>query len=309
MFYACLVSGILLCFSFDKAGSKTALFDLLSMKKKEIVLHSKHHDRRFGVDIRYKENKNSCPVIIFVHGFKGFKDWGTFDLVADYFAGKNYVFVKLNLSHNGTTPEAPTEFADLEAFGSNNFTIEMDDLGVLIDYLHENPVPQADLSRIALVGHSRGGALVLLKTSEDKRIKAVATWAAVSDLRKMFPEHQIPEWKEKGVHYIYNSRTGQNMPLYYQLCEDFMANAERFDVATAVRNLHQPMIAFHGTADQTLIVEMAYHLKQWNPDAELVIMKNADHTFGSYHPYNRAVLPADMQQVVGKTHDFFKDHL
>ena len=87
---------------------------------KNASIQSKHHNRSITYDIRYIENGQPKPILIFVHGFKGFKDWGPFNLVSEYFADLKYVFLKFNLSHNGTTPEAPLEFADLEAFGENN---------------------------------------------------------------------------------------------------------------------------------------------------------------------------------------------
>ncbi len=52
------------------------------------TLTSKHHNRAFIYDARYLKNGKKKPVIIFVHGFKGFKDWGTFNLLADEFAMK-----------------------------------------------------------------------------------------------------------------------------------------------------------------------------------------------------------------------------
>ena len=58
-----------------------------------------------------------------------------FNLMADEFAKNEFIFYEINLSHNGTTPEKLTDFADLEAFGNNNFTIELADLKDSIDYL------------------------------------------------------------------------------------------------------------------------------------------------------------------------------
>src|SRR6185312_7221771 len=67
------------------------------------------------LDIFFENDTKQKPVIIYAHGFNGFKDWGNFDLIAEKFAKHNYVFVKFNFSHNGTTPEHVEEFADLEA--------------------------------------------------------------------------------------------------------------------------------------------------------------------------------------------------
>lgn len=64
-----------------------------------------------------------------------------------------------NFSHNGTTPEQPADFADLEAFGHNNYTKELDDLGMVIGHVCGGglfPPGKADTGRIYLLGHSQG---------------------------------------------------------------------------------------------------------------------------------------------------------
>ncbi|UOQ74779.1 alpha/beta hydrolase family protein [Hymenobacter cellulosilyticus] len=128
----------------------------------EFLLSSPHHERPFAADARFRPDGHPKPVVVFVHGFKGFKDWGHFNVLADYFAAHGFVFVKLNLSHNGVVPGGTGDLEDLEAFGRNNFSLELGDLGCLLDYLTGPasvlPAAEADLSRIYLVGHSRGVA-------------------------------------------------------------------------------------------------------------------------------------------------------
>jgi hypothetical protein len=65
------------------------------------------------LDYYYGELSNKMPLIIFCHGYKGFKDWGAWDLVAEEFANNNFVFVKFNFSHNGGTAKNPIDFPDL----------------------------------------------------------------------------------------------------------------------------------------------------------------------------------------------------
>ena len=52
----------------------------------------------------------------------------------DYFVKAECIFVKINFSHNGGTVSQPIDFPDLEAFGQNNFSLELDDLGLVIDW-------------------------------------------------------------------------------------------------------------------------------------------------------------------------------
>ncbi|MEN7548896.1 alpha/beta fold hydrolase [Rapidithrix thailandica] len=273
----------------------------------EFILTSLHHQRPMLVDACWQVDA-PAPVVIFVHGFKGFKDWGAWQLVAEQCAAQEVNFVKVNLSHNGTTPEQPLDFADLEAFGNNNFCIELDDIQVLIDYLfdHAEQFPTFDLDKIYLIGHSRGGGLVLLKAREDSRIRKVATWASISTVEHIIKTDELAGWKEKGVYYIYNGRTKQNMPLYYQLAENFLANRERLSIENAVRALEIPYLIVHGTADESVRIDSARQLKDWASGARLLEVTGAGHTFGAYHPYDQPQLPAHLQVVVDKTLSFFK---
>ena len=71
------------------------------------------------LDYYYSELSNKMPLIIFCHGYKGFKDWGAWDLVAEEFANNNFFFVKFNFSHNGGTAKNQIDFPELDAFGNN----------------------------------------------------------------------------------------------------------------------------------------------------------------------------------------------
>ena len=280
------------------------------MEKIELLLTSKHRQRQFKADASFVKDGIGKPVIIFNHGFKGFKDWGPFHLVAEKFAEAGFVFIKMNFSHNGTTLDYPYDFADLEAFAQNNFSIELDDTGVLVDYLFSGdsaiPKEEIDLNKLFIVGHSRGGAHVILKANEDSRIKAVATWAAVNNLESWHSKEQIEQWKNAGRIFIHNSRTNQNMPMDFQLVENFIQNQERLQVPDAVNNLHIPMLSVHGTDDPTVPVEAVKQIGLWNPKVDIKIIEGAGHTFGGTHPFEGNKLPGDLEKVVDLTVTFFQ---
>ena len=107
------------------------------IKEKNIALTGKHN-KPIVTDIYYNDTLNKKPVIIFCHGYKGFKDWGAWPMVANTFAKQGFFFVAFNFSHNGGTLENPIDFPDLEAFGQNNFIKELDDLETVIKWITEN---------------------------------------------------------------------------------------------------------------------------------------------------------------------------
>ena len=282
----------------------------------EFVLTGTGHGRPFAADATYQAPEAAPaarPVVVFVHGFKGFKDWGHFPLLGRFFAEQGFVFIKLNLSHNGVVVGGTGDLEDLEAFGNNNFSHELNDLGQLLDALHEpgaTPLPAAalDLGHLYLIGHSRGGGLVLAKAAEDPRIRAVATWSAVASLAPPWPAEVLAQWQREGVIYIPNARTGQQLPLYLQIAEDYRAHSARFDLSALVPQLRQPLLIVHGALDETVPLSAAEALLARKPDAELFIVPGAGHQFGGRHPWPEAELPPLAQLIAERTATFFRQH-
>jgi len=276
----------------------------------DIILHSKTDNKPFLVDARFPESNTSLPVVVFVHGFKGFKDWGHWNKLADHIANSGFCVIKMNLSHNGTTPETPLDFSDLEAFSNNTFTTELSDVGVMIDYLFSDgcSIPNINKDKLTLIGHSRGGGLVLLKASQDKRVKSVITWASVSDYANRFDQSALDEWKEKGIYHIYNGRTKQQMPMKYKIVEDYYDNKEKLDIYSAVKGLDIPILHIHGTEDPTVNVKEAEDLNSWNKKSQLHIIEGADHVFGGQHPFKEEELPEHSKELLNKTISFLKSN-
>lgn len=266
-------------------------------------------DKPIALDVLYTENNYCKPVIIYAHGFNGFKDWGNFDLVATQFANADFVFVKFNFSHNGTSPQHPEEFVNLDAYANNNYTKELDDLSKVIDWTLNTYelTSQIDANKVYLLGHSMGGGIALIKAAEDNRIKKVATWASISECKTpwgSWPKEKLRLWKETGVMHITNSRTKQQMPLHYQLFEDYNNHQSRLNIERAIASLQIPVLLCHGTNDEAVPFAAAQRLKVCQPSAELFIVES-DHVFGRKHPWLSSELPDAMQAVLNKTMEFY----
>jgi pimeloyl-ACP methyl ester carboxylesterase len=243
------------------------------------------------------------PVVIFCHGFKGFKDWGIWPLAMDALAEQGMAVVRMNFSLNGTTPEEPTAFADPEAFGRNTLSQEVADLGTVIDWLHadgrEEFLPKgADLRTLTVIGHSRGGGIALVRANEDRRIGRVITWAGVADFFALFLGMDKNAWLRNGVAYIRNARTGQDLPLYWGLYQDLLLNAWRYDLAAIARTLRIPVLAIHGGKDETIPVHAGYQLVLASGRMQWAELAGATHTLGGVHPWNNNELPWDARTAV-----------
>nr|WP_299259876.1 prolyl oligopeptidase family serine peptidase [uncultured Aquimarina sp.] len=274
------------------------------INKKNIIINGKHQ-RPILVDVFYNEEKKQQPIVIFCHGYKGFKDWGAWDLVANTFAEAGFFFVKFNFSHNGGTVEQPIDFPDLEAFGHNNYIIELDDLESVLDWVTGSDFEDKqfiDTNNITLIGHSRAGGITTIKTSEDARITKLITWAGVSDYEQRFPiGTAFQTWKNDGVYYIENGRTKQKMPHYFQFYTSFVENKERLTIFKAAEKIKVPYLIIHGTEDPTVNLQEAKSLHSWNPQSDLFLVKGADHVFGVKHPWEQEEIPKDLTIITEKS--------
>ncbi len=267
---------------------------------------------RLGLyDVIYPAEDAQLPLVIFCHGFKGFKDWGHWQMICENIAKEGFVVIKFNFTHNGIGLENPQDFTDLAAFSENNYMKELKDLDRLLDHIQKDSFLNrvSNTKKVHLIGHSRGGSISILKASTDKRIKSVCSWAAVADLEeRLSAKAEIEEWKEKGVRYIPNSRTRQEMPVKYQFVESLIKNSKELSVERASKRMSIPMLIVHGENDPTVGLEHAYALQVWNTKANLVAIPNADHVFNGKHPFKEKELPFESKQLVEATVQFLKEN-
>ncbi len=274
---------------------------------RNITVKSSRHTKPIVTDLFYKQNNTKKPLVIFCHGYKGYKDWGAWNIAAEEFANANLFFLKFNFSHNGGTLENPIDFPDLEAFGENNFIKELNDLEDVIEWTTSNFdfEKEIDSENITLVGHSRGGGIVTIKASENKKITNVISWAGVSDYGIRFPKgEQLEGWKKQGVSYILNGRTLQKMPHLYQFYQNFKDNEERLTIKNAVQKLTSKHLIIHGENDEVILPVEAKNVHTWNPKSELVFVDGMNHPLGCTQPWNNSKMPFHLEKVVKKSIDF-----
>jgi pimeloyl-ACP methyl ester carboxylesterase len=244
------------------------------------------------IDLVIPEDFNG-KMILFIHGFMGYKDWGAWNLMQDFYTSKGFGFCKYNVSHNGTTIDNPTEFNDLSAFANNSYTKELEDLTSALNWL-ENQFDE--LPKIYLVGHSRGGGVALLG-SKDERVYRVVTLAAISSIEKRFPEgKQLQVWETQGTKYTLNGRTNQKMPQLFSQYEDFIANKELLDIQKACETSTKRTLVIHGDADTSVEIKEGHDIANWLK-TRLFEIEEADHTFGAKEPWDTTELPEHLEKV------------
>src|SRR4030095_5496265 len=182
----------------------------------------------------YSINTVIKPLIIFVHGFKGFKDWGGFPYFLDKLSSEGYAVLSFNFTLNGFNEKPPMFFSRLDLFAENTFSRELLELNTVINYLYGNAEKfKIDKNRIAVIGHSRGGGISILQSAGDSRIKCLAALSSVSVFDR-YSDKLKQIWKKQGYIEVENSRTKQMMRLNVSLLNDIENNSHSLDIISAI---------------------------------------------------------------------------
>ena len=267
-------------------------FSLLGAEQKTII-----------GDLTYDDKNTKAPVVIFVHGFKCFKDWGTHHLVANYFAKNGYRYLKFNLSHSGVTSEKPNDITDMDTFAADTFSKEMLDVDLVINYAIEN----LNVDSVFLIGHSRGGGLSILQTANNVQVKGLITWSAIASFDSLWKKEQETDWRKEGKIYVLNARTNEEMPLNVTLLEDFENHKSQLDIIAAAKRINTPWLIVHGNDDVNVPFEIAEKLANANPASRLIKIEGANHVYGATHPYGSDNLPLQLFQVCEKSLAFLNE--
>ena len=258
--------------------------------------------------------------VLFLHGYKGYMDWGCWDMVGNMFAHHGWRFLRINFTHNGTAPESPSTFSDLKAFAANTYRREKEEAACVIQALRARSSIQDTVvtkAPLAVIGHSRGGGIACLAAeAADKELKsagksgvdAIITWAAVADFASRFPKGEALEaWRSSGQLEVINHRTRQRLHHDWTFHSDFMAHQEALTIERAVRAYRGRMLIAHGTGDEAVTLDHAERLADWATDGTLHRMAGAGHTFGAREPWDEPALPADLGALTQTTLRFLEE--
>lgn len=242
-------------------------------------------------NILFNEGVKGLPLVIILHGFKGWKDWGFIPYLSKSFAQSNSIVIRFDFSLNGMI-EGSDLVAYPEKFAANTVSREVSDIIEVFSKFKDGTLVEGkSLSetwngKVFLVGHSLGGAVSIL-ASETIQPDGLVLLASISRFAR-YTERQKEQWRKDGSLRFTNNRTGQELSINLNYLEDIEQNDYNEKLMSALKNFNKPVLILHGSEDITVPLseakEIAEALKN-NHSLSMKIIEKTGHTFGVEHPF------------------------
>lgn len=221
---------------------------------------------------------NPRALVVLIHGFKGFKDWGFFPFLAQRLVDHRLAVCRFNMSRSGIGEDDET-FDRLDLFADDTYSTQLRDLATVVRHAQER-FPSLPTF---LLGHSRGGAMAILGAQHVPNLRGVAAWSPIASVNR-WDAGAMREWEMRGFIEVENARTKQVMRVSRRVLDDYRADPDRFDVEAAAARLQVPLLVVHGGRDESVPVDEGRLLAAKARDSSLLVIPRASHTYNAIHP-------------------------
>ncbi len=244
-------------------------------------------------------NQHPSQYAIFAHCFTCSSSYQSVQNISKVLTAHGFGVVRFDFTGLG---KSEGEFSD------SYFSANVDDLLAVNAYMAEHfEAPSL------LIGHSLGGAAVIVAASKLDTVKAVATIGApatVDHVKKHF-SHGIEERSAKGE--VQVNIGGRPFKINQKFIEDF----DKTDLPQITKELRKPLLIMHAPFDKIVGIENAHQLyKNAHHPKSFISLNDADHLLldpkdsryvgnmigawvqGYFDTSNNEILDTDGQQLV-----------
>ncbi|KAH6818317.1 alpha/beta-Hydrolases superfamily protein [Perilla frutescens var. frutescens] len=234
--------------------------------QQRITIPNKQGQKLIGV----LHDTGSTNLVVLGHGFRASKESNTMVNLAVALENEGISAFRFDFSGNGES-EGPFEYG--------NYSGEVEDLRAIVEYF--NGVNRVT---VGVLGHSKGGSVVLLYASKYHDIGAVVNVAGRYDLKsgieKRLGENYVERVKKDGYIDV-KTKTGA---VNYRVTEKSLLerlNTNMHEACISIDN-NCRVLTVHGSADDVIPVDDALEFAKIIPNHQLEIIEGADHKFSSH---------------------------
>ncbi len=258
--------------------------------------------------------QETFPILLFLHGLKGFKEWGPFPDACEDLSRAGFAVLAFNASHSGVS-ESSDEIDREDLFRAMTISQDISDVGCVIKALKEGEISTSrvilDAEKIGIIGHSRGGHHAIVASAEFPEIQALVSWAAVADFAELWTDEMKATWEKGQDVFIENARTGKKLSISPVGYQELMEKSKRLTALNRVKELHIPSLFITGKQDESVPISHTERLFRACPSdqKELRLIPDTGHTFGASHPFTESDYPPPFSELVEYTESWFLEHL
>ncbi|KAG8376154.1 hypothetical protein BUALT_Bualt09G0033700 [Buddleja alternifolia] len=233
--------------------------------QQKITIQNKRGENLIGVF----HDTGSAKIVVLCHGFQSSKENNTMVNLATDLENEGISAFRFDFSGNGESEGS---------FQYGNYSSEAEDLRAVIEYF-----TGVNRSTVAVLGHSKGGNVVLLYASKYHDISAVVNVSGRYDLKRGIKERLgefFLEKLKKDGYIDVQTRTG----VYYKVTEESMTERLNTNMHEACLSIDEKcrVLTVHGSADEIIPVEDALEFAKIIPNHKLEIVEGADHRYSSH---------------------------
>ena len=217
------------------------------------------HDERVTYGDAYLPNTERFPLVVFSHGFNGYKDH--YGQTAAFLAEHGIAGVTFTFCGSGK--------GEPSGFGTTNMTLfsECEDLSAVMDYAKKI---SGFNGKLYLFGASHGGTVSAM-TAERRGEE-------ITGMALLYPALCIPDnWNDR-------FKTEEEIPeslefLGVPLGKNYFISCRKLDLYQKMGEFFKPVLLFHGTEDKMVPLRYSVRAKDAYPNARLVVYEGEGHGF------------------------------
>ncbi|ESQ45815.1 hypothetical protein EUTSA_v10010563mg [Eutrema salsugineum] len=229
--------------------------------QQKIEIPNSHNEKLLGL----LHETGSREIVVLCHGFRSNKNNQIMNNVAAAIEKEGISAFRFDFSGNGESEGS---------FYYGNYNHEADDLHSVIQYF-------SSLNRVVpiILGHSKGGDVVLLYASKYHDIRNVINLSGRYDLKKgvveRLGEDFLAKIKQQGFIDVKDGKSG------YRVTEESLMERLNTDMHEACLKIDKEcrVLTVHGSDDEVIPVEDAKEFAKIIPNHKLEIVEGADHCY------------------------------
>ncbi|KAJ0091411.1 hypothetical protein Patl1_13041 [Pistacia atlantica] len=231
-----------------------------------VIIHNNDGEKLVGI----LHETGSKELVIVCHGFQSSKDRIPMVSIAAALERKGISAFRFDFAGNGESEGS---------FQYGNYRREAEDLRAVVQHFRRE-----ERAITAIIGHSKGGNVVLLYASKYNDICTVVNISGRFHLGRgmegRLGQGYLQRIKQNGFIDV-NNRRGK---LKYRVTEESLMDRLTTDILAACLTIHQDcrVLTVHGSMDSIVPVDDALEFDKFIPNHKLHIIKGADHEYTSH---------------------------